>query len=100
MNGVIKRAIYFVTVLYDKKFFFNIKLYRANEMNFGINHAPGAGLKTRPVTLQFIAFPLCYAYPPGKYHPKYYAKNTIFYNTYYYMSIMHSVNKDTSSTYL
>ena len=32
-------------------------------MNFGMNHAPGAGLIARPVDLQASELPLCYSCP-------------------------------------
>ena len=35
----------------------------ANEMNFGMNHAPGAGLIARPVDLQSSVLPLCHDCP-------------------------------------
>ena len=34
-----------------------------NEMNFGMNHAPGAGLITRIVDLQYSVFLLSYGCP-------------------------------------
>ena len=35
----------------------------SNEMNFVMNHAPGAGSITQPVDLQSSALPLCYGLP-------------------------------------
>ena len=35
----------------------------ANEINFGMNHAPGAGSIAQPVDLQSNALPLCYECP-------------------------------------
>ena len=35
----------------------------ANEMNFGLKHAPDAGLIVRPVDLQSSVLPLRYGYP-------------------------------------
>ena len=32
----------------------------ANDMNFGIKHAPDAGLITQPINLQLSVLPLCY----------------------------------------
>ena len=39
---------------------------RANEISYSMNHAPGAGLKTRLVDLQSSALPLCYDCPPPR----------------------------------
>ena len=46
---------------------YTVRLYRTgvswdNEMNFGINHAPGAGSIARLTDLQSSALPLCYGY--------------------------------------
>ena len=38
----------------------------ANKMNFGMKHAPSAGLITRPVDLQSSSLPLCYGSPVGE----------------------------------
>ena len=35
----------------------------ANEMNFDVNHAPGAGLIARPVDQQSSVLPLCHGCP-------------------------------------
>ena len=43
--------------------FCTVKQYWANEMNFGRNHAQGAGLIAQPVDLQSSALPLCHGCP-------------------------------------
>ena len=50
--------IYNLNERYFKPRFCTERLYSANEMNFGLKHAPDAGLIDRLVGLQFSTLPL------------------------------------------
>ena len=59
MNGVLGKILHCKAILNRGQ----PGLMMANEMNFAMNHAPGAGLIARPVDQQSSILPLYYGCP-------------------------------------